>query len=173
MSNAGESEKFRVYIADLAAYNAGKLRGQWFTPSEFSDADEFMTAVQAFIKEAPHAEEWAIHDYENAHGLKIGEYANLGDVWETARLLSEHGEAYAAYVGHVGEKYATEEGFQESYCGSYSKGADYAEESARECSDAKVNFDVYPYTHIDWDAAWLELTHEGYYIHEGHVFRPL
>ena len=55
----------RIYVASLADYNSGRLRGRWI------DADQPAEAIREQIVEMlaesnePIAEEWAIHDYEN------------------------------------------------------------------------------------------------------------
>lgn len=64
----------------------------------------------------PSAEEWAIHDYEDM--TDMGENPSIAELVETARLLEEHGDAWRAYVEHVGSHYATESGFEDAQAGS-------------------------------------------------------
>lgn len=61
------------------------------------------------------AEEWAIHDYEDM--TDMGENPSIAELVETARLLEEHGDAWRAYVEHVGSHYATESGFEDAQAG--------------------------------------------------------
>lgn len=51
--------------------------------------------------------------------------------------------------------------FHDSYCGTYSSGADYARETHAETCDRSVDLDQWPYTCIDWEAAWKELVTGG------------
>ena len=80
-----------------------------------------------YAHRAPAAEEWAIHDYEGFGGLTIHESHGFEEVAELAALLSEHGPAYAAYVGYVGEDYATASGFEDAYAGDWDSEQAYAE----------------------------------------------
>lgn len=76
--------------------------------------------------QVPSAEEWAIHDHEGFGDL-IGESTGFERVAELAEILEEHGEEFIAYAGHVGEHYATEEGFEEAYRGTWDSEEAYAE----------------------------------------------
>ncbi|MFH1918708.1 MAG: antirestriction protein ArdA [Planctomycetota bacterium] len=81
----------------------------------------------------PGAEEWAIHDYDNFGELRLSESEDIERVAEIGRLISEHGQAFAAYAAHIGEDYATEESFQDAYCGEWESEVAYAEELFDEC----------------------------------------
>jgi antirestriction protein len=74
----------------------------------------------------PSAEEWAAHDWEGDGLAAFGEYPDLDKVVEHVRLMEEHGEAWAAYVDTVGAHYATEEGFLDTYAGTFDTEADWA-----------------------------------------------
>lgn len=102
--------------------------------------------------EVPSAEEWAIHDYEGFEGIKLEEYESFEKVSELAKLLAEHGEAFAAYVNSFGDGYADDMGedFQERYRGTFRSVADYAEEFVTNCYDLKDVPDFIKY-HIDYE----------------------
>lgn len=74
------------------------------------------------------AEEWAAHDWDGEGLSGFGEYPDLDKVLDHVRLVSEHGEAWLAYVEHVGEHYATEEGFEDARMGECESPEDWAEE---------------------------------------------
>ncbi|MBX9790018.1 MAG: antirestriction protein ArdA [Pirellulales bacterium] len=69
-----------IYVACLAAYNAGMLHGKWIPAAQ--DADSLREEVNAILKESPVplAEEWAIHDYEGFGDIRIDEYHSLSEV---------------------------------------------------------------------------------------------
>lgn len=46
----------RIWIGSLAAYNAGDLKGEWFTPTDYGDGDEFEAAVRKLLPEDEHEE---------------------------------------------------------------------------------------------------------------------
>lgn len=167
----------RVYVADLADYNAGTLRGIWLDPTEFADAEEFEAAVSEFVGQASDEngqhEEWAIHDFEAPAGVRIEEYAALDSVFDLAALFAEFGEAYAAYVSNVGAEYATRDGFEETYAGEYDSERDFAYDLAAETVD---NFEEvlsqWPWSCVDWDHAARELRIGGdYSFVNGYAFR--
>lgn len=51
----------RIYVACLAAYNAGRLHGRWIDADK--GQDQIWAEVRQMLKESPEsrAEEWAIH----------------------------------------------------------------------------------------------------------------
>lgn len=83
----------------------------------------------------PSAEEWAAHDYDGEALSSFGEYPNLAKLLEHVRLVSEHGDAWLAYVSHVGEHYATEEGFVDDHLGECESAQSYFEEKLEESGE--------------------------------------
>lgn len=145
----------RMYAACLASYNNGCLHGEWFDLEDYSDKEELLEAIAEKVLrtspypnvvvtctccegsgctqcnglgEVPSAEEWAAHDWDGEGLSGFGEYPDLDKVLEHVRLVSEHGEAWLAYVEHVGEHYATEEGFEDARMGECESPEDWAEE---------------------------------------------
>lgn len=128
----------RIYVACLAAYNSGKLHGEWIDANQTSE--EIHDAIEAMLEKSPipDAEEWAIHDTDNFHGLNIHEFDDIDKIAEFAEAVEEHGEAYAAYVGVVGLEHADLDGFQDAFVGEYSSFKDCCEEIAEECLDKEA-----------------------------------
>ena len=59
-----------VYVADLAAYNEGKLVGEWIDLSKFGSGRDVMLKIDELMKQwskeaGEKREEFAIHDFEN------------------------------------------------------------------------------------------------------------
>jgi antirestriction protein len=123
-----QNVKPKIYVACLAAYNAGILHGKWIDAAQ--DADSLHCEVQEILKQSPEpfAEEWAIHDYEGFGDIRIEEYQPLSEISQLALLIEEHGEAFAAYAAHVGIESATEESFQDAYRGHWDSELAYAQE---------------------------------------------
>ncbi len=85
------------------------------------------------LGKVPSSEEWAIHDYDDEDNLsRFGEYANLDDLYAHCELIDEHGDAWLAYVSHVGEHYATAEGFEQARMGECDSPEAWAEEHLEE-----------------------------------------
>jgi antirestriction protein len=147
------TETPRIYVVCLAAYTNGQLHSAWIDADQ--SADEIEAEIKAMLAASPQpdTEEWAIHAYEGFYDLTIAESENLETVAELAERLLEHGEAFAAYVAHVGLEYATEEGFQDSYRGEYASEEDFAKEFYCETQTIPEHLLIY----IDWQKVATDL----------------
>lgn len=141
----------RIYVADLAAYNAGTLHGVWIDAAQ--DADDINAEIKEMLAASPEpgAEEFAIHDYEGFGKLRVSEFESIEDVSRLAKLIEEHGELFTALVDHFGgARYLDEavEAMEERYQGAHRSLEDWAEEYAKdtglECGEPYVNY-------IDWE----------------------
>lgn len=202
----------QIYIADLAAYNAGFLRGQWIdanqTPEELSNEvynlllespesnipctvcnncghiDHYATIPKINgrllsdvngwnnpnkttcsecgsddLRQTVTAEEFAIHDTD---GINVDEYTSLETVSELAEQLANSGDAYQAYINHVGAEYATPDDFENSYMGEYDSEESYAEQFADDTGMETSNY-------FNWEQFTYELFMDYAFI-DGHVF---
>ena len=122
-----------IYVADLADYNAGRLRGCWIEIDDYIDADDIRQQIQEMLKEKGH-EEYAIHDYTNLPASHLGEWPCLEQVVEVAAAVREHGytlvSGYLAYLDiealpHLGDR----------LLGIYDSVEDYAYEYVNEVLD--------------------------------------
>ena len=142
------SDTPKIYVRCLASYNAGHLHGKWI---DATDHDCIMEEIQEVLESSPdRGEEWAIHDHEGFHGLELSEYESIDRVAELGQLIAEHGAAFAAYANHVGVDFATEESFQDNFCGEHDSERAYAEELFDELYLHEVPEHVQNY--IDYDA---------------------
>lgn len=149
----------RIYVASLSDYNNGNLLGVWIE-LDGKDADDVQEAVNEMLRRSrypnvellchdcdgigevsecstcsntgtvPSAEEWAIHDYEGFESIRLSESESFDHVVEFARLIEEHGEAFAAWWdnGTAGDIASAEDDFRDAYAGSYRSLEDWAEE---------------------------------------------
>jgi antirestriction protein len=150
-----------IYVACLAAYNAGILHGKWIAAAQ--DTDSLDREVQQMLKESPEpfAEEWAVHDYEGFGGIHIEEYTPLATLSELALLIQEHGEAFAAYVRHVGIDSAEEQSFLDAYRGHWDSEVAYATDLFDEVYVHEVPEHLRSY--IDYGAFAQELFLDGHF----------
>lgn len=117
------TDTLRIYVADLAAYNNGVLRGVWIDATD----DDIPEQIQAMLVDSPeHSEEWAIHDYVGFAGIRLSESEDIERVHDLALAIEEYGEAFALYAGLVGDDYATHESFQDAYQGEWNSEEDFA-----------------------------------------------
>ncbi|MFN6572029.1 antirestriction protein ArdA [Dendronalium sp. ChiSLP03b] len=117
----------QIYIACLSAYNNGILHGLWIDCTQ--DVEAIREDIEWILSWSPCSnyeacEEYAIHDYQNWHGIYISEYEDIEKLAELAQMLSEHGEAYAAYYNYDSTLASVEE-FQEHYYGEYKSEEDF------------------------------------------------
>ncbi|MFZ5893405.1 MAG: antirestriction protein ArdA [Myxococcota bacterium] len=122
------AETPRIYVACLAAYNAGKLHGDWIEATQ--TAAEIEAEIRSVLSRSPEpgAEEWAIHDYEGFCGARIGEYESIANVAAIGAFIKEHGELGGALLGHLGDLDDAKRALEEQHAGSGSSLADWAEE---------------------------------------------
>jgi antirestriction protein len=118
----------RIYVADLAAYNNGKLHGVWIDAA--LELDDIQEAVAKMLKASPEgfAEEYAIHDYEGFGSYRVSEYEGLESIHEVACFIEEHEELGAELLAHFSSIDEARTAIDENYAGCYESVADFAEE---------------------------------------------
>jgi len=133
----------RIWIGCLAAYNAGKLHGEWFDVTGAGE-DEVHENAAKVLRESPipNAEEAYIADTEGFDGFFDGE-PSVHQVITALELISALTDDdidlahWAAYSSIVGSEYADIDGFNDAFAGVWDSELDYAYEMADEfISDA-------------------------------------
>lgn len=158
----------RVYFADLAAYNSGRLRGVWVEFYEGIEADEVQFAIDAMLKDSE-GEEWRIDDYENFAEFKSWDLEKLCEV---AALIHEHGEgAVKGYLSHRGDDADLDE-FSDYYLGCFTSEVAFCEEHFQIAEEAE-KIRVFEWAtldkFIDWEAIANDAFISLFYAHdEGH-----
>ena len=167
------SEEIRIYVADLAAYNNGKLHGVWIDAN--AEVDDIWKAVNSMLASSPEegAEEWAIHDYEGFGEVSLSEWESFERVREIALFLEETpavGSELLNYYG--GDLEAAKRAAEESYTGTYISLASYAEEwtdNTAEIPEDLAYYIDYERMGRDWELSGeiftIEVAHD-----EVHVF---
>jgi antirestriction protein len=131
MAGGMNNETPRIYVADLEAYNNGRLVGEWLDLSDYDNADELMDAIQDVLKKSG-GEEYAIHDYENFPSILYSEYMSrndfqaLYDVMETAKRNDLPLEVVQDIVSQYGE------GGVEEFYGKFDNAEDFAYQQVEE-----------------------------------------
>ena len=162
--------EIRIYVANLAAYNAGFLVGEWIDLplSDEELREKIQSILDAWNDGFSPSEEWAIHDYEAP--FEIGEYESPYKVNEWAERLSnisEDEEVINAIINHfstVEEAIETIENGEYRIYNDCDDMADVAfqlwEESGRLAEVEKV---ISP-SYIDWEAIGRDMEIEGTFI---------
>ncbi len=173
----------RIYVADLAAYNHGILRGAWLDAT--ADPDELGRQVLDLLANSPipGSEEHAIHDYEGFFGLHLDDYESLEHISTIAQGILEHGDAYAALTGYLGSNQWDEDlgRFDDLYLGHWASTVEYAEDllddlGATEALEQLGDW-LQPYVRLDAEAFARDLEVELYVAEAAdggvHLFEPL
>jgi antirestriction protein len=181
------SDTPQVWLACLAAYNAGHLHGKWV---DATDADELHEAAEQVLKSSPvpGAEEIAVHDYNNFSGAIIhalGEYPDFETLARLGSLIEQHGRAFLAFcdavVGDVTSD-TIEEVFEACLCGEFDSEKAYAYEQVEELgwgdipavvmiAGQRVNVFEKLSGYLDWDAIERDLFYHGECVFkDGYVF---
>ena len=158
----------QVYIACLSAYNCGFLHGEWIEADQ--DPEDLQEEINRILATSPalkfgKCEEWAIHDYDDCPNL--GEYPSLTDISKVAKAIAECGEAYEAYIDHVGSEFANLDDFRNSYCGAWESEKDFVMERFPEENEIPAHLEMY----IDYESIATDWFIDDYYMNNGHVFR--
>ena len=122
----------RIYLACLACYNEGRHHGEWLDAAN----EDLHSALASLQAKCGHVDnDYAIHDFEDFAGLKLGESEPLARVEKYANLIEEHGDAIAKFIdndnGHV-DVSDIEEEFQNAYLGRHDSLEAYAEDWAEQ-----------------------------------------
>lgn len=167
------SEEIRIYVADLAAYNNGKLHGVWIEAT--LDPDDIQEQIQTMLAQSPEefAEEYAIHDYEGFGGYSLGEYEGIETAHEIACFIEEYPGLSGELLNHFGgDLDEAKTAIEDNYSGCYKSLADYAQELTGETTQIPETLAYY----IDYERMGrdMELSGDIYTIKTGyeelHVF---
>jgi antirestriction protein len=168
----------RIYVACLAAYNNGRLYGEWIDADQ--SADELHEDVRRMLAASPEpgAEEWAIHDYEGFGELRLSEWETFERVSAIATGIAEHGDAFSAWLSYDGSQDATDlQAFEYAYRGEWDSLRAFAENFADDIGlyDAAEKSGSH-YVTVDIDALERDLDIELYSTESDHhtvyVFDP-
>lgn len=106
-------ESPRIYVASLSDYNNGRLEGEWFDFSDYSDASELMDAIHDMLNEITEKyndgevrEEWAVHDYEYIPSTLASEYMGESDfqqIYDVMEVANERGIPIEVLMERVGD----------------------------------------------------------------------
>ena len=137
-----------IYVANLGAYNSGRLIGEWLDLTIFNTVETLEKEIDRIANINPmlHGDEWAIHDYNNMPS-SLGENPDLEKVLEVAALIKDNG--FEAVKGFI-DNWSIEdlEYFEESFCGSHESFKAYAEQYFDDCMEVPEHLANY----IDYDS---------------------
>jgi len=156
----------RVYVACLAAYNAGRLHGRWIDANQ--DADDIRDQVAEMLAASPEtgAEEWAIHDHE---GLgSISEWESFDRVAAIGQAVAAAGDDAAALLAWLGNEPGRDpDDFADVFRGEWDNVANYVENlwdelgHNQDADKAAAGQWWHPARYVDWDRMARDLEMSG------------
>lgn len=164
-----------IYIADLGAYTAGELKGEWFDLNDYTDSDELIEAVDAW-KQENGVEEIAVHDYNDcpAHD-EFGEHPDFEELFMYHELYEKYGDSFATwfYLFHAncGDCDDWEDQYNLAFAGEWDSWEDLAQYLIEDCEIlGEIPDKLKPY--IDYSAVARDLDSNREYIEQdGFFFR--
>lgn len=160
-------KEIQIYVADLGAYNYGKLHGAWIDATQ--DLDDIYAQILGMLATSPvgFAEEFAIHDYEGFDGYTVSEYEGIKSLHEIALFIEEYSGLAGTLLNHFGGSLEdARKALVENYSGCYKSLADYAAELTEGTIQVPDNLAGY----IDYDRMGrdMELSGDIYTIETAH-----
>lgn len=151
------SDDSRIYVADLAAYNAGYLHGVWIDMTD--DLDSIWEQINVMLTASPvdDAEEHAIHDHEGFQGYSVSEYDSIDELHEVAGFLDDYPDFGGELLSHTSDLAEAQKVAEESYSGCYTSVADYAQELTEQTSEIPENLAYY----IDYEKMGKDMELSG------------
>lgn len=152
------SDEIRIYVADLAAYNNGKLHGVWIDATQ--DLEDIQEQITNMLKISPEpdAEEYAIHDFEGFGSYRVSEYEGIEQLHEIAEFIEEYPDLAAELLSHFGDDIEdARKAIEENYSGCYKSLSDYAEEMTDDTVQTPENLADY----IDYERMGRDIELSG------------
>jgi antirestriction protein len=131
MAGGMNNETPRIYVADLEAYNNGRLEGEWLDLSDYNNADELMDAIQDVLKKSG-GEEYAIHDVEYIPSSMYSEYMGKRDFEELYEMmeLAKDNDLPLEVVQYIVSQYSTSA--VDDFYGKFDNAEDFAYQQVEE-----------------------------------------
>jgi antirestriction protein len=139
----GSMETPKIYVADLEAYNNGRLVGEWLDLTDYNDADELMDAIQDVLKKSG-GEEYAIHDIEYIPRSMYSEYMGKRDFEEIYEMmeLADRNDLPLEVVMDVVSQY--DSSAVDEFYGKYDSADDFAQQLVDDLGiQSFINFERY------------------------------
>lgn len=173
MMETNKLSQAKVYVSTYAKYSNGSLRGEWISPGDFDNYDEFIGYCKD-LHEDEDKPEFMYQDWENIPGKLISESHLSEDFFylkdEMEYLSEEEQEAFFIWAEYFGYETLSEriQEFHSSYIGCYASPEEFAEEYLRETQEDLSEFVL---SYFDYEKFARDLFISDFFYEEGYVFR--
>jgi antirestriction protein len=133
---------YSIYVADLAAYNNGKLHGVWIDAL----SDDIQDQINDMLGQSPEgfAEEWEIHSFDGFGSVSLSKHEGIETVRNIASFLNEYDEFGAALLNHFcNDIDESRKAAEECYQGCYESLADYAQAITEDTTEIPSHLQYY------------------------------
>ncbi len=158
----------KIYVANLEAYNNGRMVGDWVTPTDYETFEDFEKAIQKATK---FADEVAVHDYDYLPS-SMGEYPDIEGIYNFCHEI-EHSflclDALIAYAEYMCDSDVTQINFDEAedlYCGEWDSFKEYAQDYCDQVGDLQSIPEHLQY-YFDMDSYARDLEHNYHVVERG------
>lgn len=165
------SREIEIYVADLAAYNNGKLRGVWIDATD--NIENIYDQINKMLSKSPEcfADEYAIHSYAGFGSYRLDEYQSIESVREMALFIQKYSNLGSELLNYFDLEDA-KKAIEENYAGRYQSLAEFTEELTENTTQIPEHLIYYiDYEHMGRD---MEINGDIYTIETGfeevHVF---
>jgi antirestriction protein len=155
MAGGSTDDSPKIYVADLAAYNEGKLIGEWLDLSNYDSGSEVMDAIQELLEkwseeQGVEREEYAIHDAEfipsNLYSEYMGEdtFDKIIEIRKVAEDVGVPTEVITQWMSDTGHDDPTSA--SDAYYGRYTDEEDFAYQMVDDLGiESFIDFERYLY----------------------------
>jgi antirestriction protein len=155
MAGGSTDDSPKIYVADLAAYNEGKLIGEWLDLSNYDSGSEVMDAIQELLEkwseeQGVEREEYAIHDTEfipsNLYSEYMGEdtFDKIIEIRKVAEDVGVPTEVITQWMSDTGHDDPTSA--SDAYYGRYTDEEDFAYQMVDDLGiESFIDFERYLY----------------------------
>lgn len=165
----------KIYVANLEAYNNGRMLGAWVSPLQYDSFDKFAKRIKEVTRDTvDYADEIAVHDYDYLPS-SMGEYPDIEGIYDFCHQIDDSDlclDALIAYAEYMCGSDVTQINFDDAedlYCGAYDSFKDYAEYYFDECGDA-AEIEKLPQNlqyYFDMDSYSRDLQHDYHVVERG------
>jgi antirestriction protein len=138
-----QTGEIRIYVACLAAYNAGRLHGAWIDAVQSEEYIRQDIADMLELSPQKGAEEYAIHDYEGFEGARLEEYSSIETVCALAEFIGEHGALGGKLVEYFGGLDDARQAIADHYAGVFRSLADFAADITEQTTEIPESLEYY------------------------------